>query len=158
MQERFGDRLVLRQHWGEKAQSITDRVVKHAKQNQLNPESEDKWGHDRYDGPTRKRQDRYESPDSVPIEEEDLERPHRKNNDMNKVLVKNLPNDLSNTQVKEIFTRYGEVIKAQVDDGVAIVTFADNEGALQAHYINTHKKMLKINGNPVKVTIIEPED
>ena len=60
-------------------------------------------------------------------------------------------------KLRKFFSRYGEVKKAQIEDGFVIITFSDNEGALQAHYITNHKKLLKINGNVIKITIIEED-
>lgn len=157
LQERFGDRLVLRNNYAEKLPSITDRVVKNAKQSQLDPYSKDKWGHDRYDGPYRDKKPTI-NPEVESSDEQVEEKQAPKKTSLNKVLVRGLPSDITKVQVESIFNRYGEVKKAQVEEGFAIVTFQDNEGALQAHYITTHKKLLKINGNQIKVTVIEDDD
>lgn len=158
LEERFGDRLILRQHWGEKPKKVTERVVKNAKQNQLDPDSGDKWGHDLYNGPPKTKQHETKA-QVVPVEEDEVEeKPKKKQSGLNKVLVRNLPNDITKQQVEAIFSRYGKVVKAQVEEGIAIVLFSDNEGALQAHYVTNHKKLLKINGNAVKVSMIEDEE
>lgn len=157
---------MLKDNYSNKSQSIVDRVVKNAKQQQLNPESEEKWVHDRYEVPISKRI-RTVQQKKEPTPEKTIEPKHtpeskqipdsKPNERMNKVLVRNLPSDVNEAQVKKIFSRYGEVKKAQIEEGFVIITFADNEGALQAHYITNHKKLLKINGNVIKITIIEEE-
>lgn len=92
----------------------------------------------------------------MPVEEHDIVTT-QKNDNLNKVLVTGLPEGISKEQVAQIFERYGQVKKAQVEDRFAIISFSDNEGALQAHYVTNHKKMLKINGNVIKVAIIEDD-
>lgn len=47
---RFGDRLVLKQDYSEKLTKVADKVDRQTKQVQLDPTTDDKWGHDRYDG------------------------------------------------------------------------------------------------------------
>mmetsp|Transcript_2743 Transcript_2743/g.2297 ORF Transcript_2743/g.2297 Transcript_2743/m.2297 type:complete len:173 (+) Transcript_2743:247-765(+) len=152
LQSKFGDRLVLKQDYGEKVRSVRETTDKHARKSQLDPTSNDKWGHDKFNGPVREREYSEEE------EEEEEEVKHTKdNNNLNKVLVRNIPKDISRDQMKEIFNRYGSVKKVQIEDGFAFVSFVDNESALKAHYTTTHKKLLKINGSVVKVTIIEDE-
>jgi RNA recognition motif-containing protein len=155
LEERFGDRLILRQHWGEKP-NITDRIVKNVKQNQLDPSTNEKWSHGMYQG-NPERQNAAQRAPSVPVVEEVLDESKHKAPHQNKVLVRNLPTDINKSQVESIFNRYGKVTKAQVEEGFAIVSFTDNEGALQAHYITNHKKLLKINGNTIKVSLIEDD-
>ena len=145
MEERFGGRLILKDNFSNKPQSIVDRVLKNVKQQQLNPESEEKWTHDRYEEPVNKRiktieRRREPTPEkkSVEVKQEPISKPNDK---MNKVLVRNLPSDVNEAQVKKIFSRYGEVKKAQIEEGFVIITFTDNEGALQAHYITNCSSM-----------------
>ena len=156
LQERFGDRLVLKQDYGERVQSVRERVGKDVKQRQLDPSSSDRWGHDQYRPSSGQNMDKLHGD---PESEEEVKGPdHISNKQLNKVLVRGLPGDIKKDQVIDLFGRYGEVETAQIiDEGLAIVSFADNEGALQAHYITTHKKLLKINGNAVKVTIIDED-
>lgn len=154
--ERFKGRLVLKEDWGEKARTVTDRVVKNAKQNQLDPDTNDRWGHGMYDGPVKQKLS-HRNENSEDFEERVIQ-PVKKGTTLNKVLVRNLPSTITKVEVQKIFNRYGEVTKAQVEDGFAIVSFADNEGALQAHYVTNHQKLLKISGNKVKVSMIEDDE
>jgi hypothetical protein len=172
LKSRFGNRLVLKTDLGRPHTNVIDRVNKGVKQNQMDPDSSEKWGHDQYEGPKKTEEDSYHRSASpvyksreakkytpLPVEEHDIPTHQPKQSDgLNKVLVRGLPNDIKREQVQEIFTRYGEVRKAQVEDGFAIVTFSSNEGALQAHYVTNHKKMLKINGSVIKVSVIEDDD
>ena len=107
LQDRFKGRLVLKDNYLGAQPSIVDRVVKNAKEKQLNPEYEEKWTHDRAEEPPRQKKAivnhrRDSTPEVEEVEEKP--KPTQKSNDkMNKVLVRNLPNDVSETQVKKIF-------------------------------------------------------
>ena len=180
LKQKFGNRLVLKSELGNSRSNIMDRLVKGAKRDQLDNSSSAKWGHDKYDGApkTAPRSAPRSAPtlvikssakqhkviqipkrvDAVQVEEHDIVKPKVKEYSQNKVLVRGLPSDISKENVAQIFERYGAVKKAQVEDGFAIVTFSTNESALQAHYITNHKKLLKIKGNAIKVTIIEDEE
>ena len=172
LKARFGNRLVLKKELGRSSTNIIDRITKGVRQRQLDPSSGEKWSHDLYDGPKSQREEQKQIPISksrqtvaksykpLPVEEHDIpSKPEEKSeNNLNKVLVRGLPADIKKDQVEDIFSRYGAVKKAQVEDGFAIVSFTKNEGALQAHYVTNHKKMLKINGSVIKVTMIEDDD
>ena len=153
LRERFGDRLVLKQDYGDKISRATDRIVKHARKSQLDPNTDDKWGHDRYSGP---KIDKRISSESESESEDDNDYKRERSN-QNKVHVRNLPEGITKEQIKEIFSRYGKVKSVQAEDGFAFVSYIDNESALKAHYRTTHKKLLKIQGNIIKVTLIEDD-
>jgi hypothetical protein len=144
---RFGDRLVLKQDYSEKLSNVGDRVDKHAKQSQLDPTTDDKWGHDRYDGRSkakmvrrsgergsrerrssgdrrsgdrrsgdrrsgdrksgdrRREESRSEESDDS-IEEEEVKTYNDVKLDQNKVLIRNLPTEITKSQVQAIFNRY----------------------------------------------------
>jgi hypothetical protein len=143
---RFGDRLVLKQDYSEKLSNVADRVDKHAKHSQLDPTTDDKWGHDRYDGrskakkirrngergsrerssrersnrdrrsgerrsgdrrreESRSEESRSEESDDN-IEEEEVKTYNDVKLDQNKVLIRNLPTEITKSQVQAIFNRY----------------------------------------------------
>lgn len=113
---RFGDRLVLKQDYSEKLTKVADKADRQTKQDQLDPATDDKWGHDRYDGRSKSKTIRrsedsdgkYKSisfSNSNILEVEEIKTHKEAKVDQNKVLVRNLPTEITKSQVQAIFGR-----------------------------------------------------
>lgn len=71
------------------------------------------------------------------------------------LFVENLPSKITEDQIRNIFSKYGELKKVvREDTSTAYIVFCNEKDALKANFTLKEEKLLKINDQVIEVTLI----